>query len=147
MLAAFLTALALFAAMMVPSELLRLFAAASVRHRVFEPRLTRRGALPSVVRHAPRLPFAWLWVAWTTDDTAQAVVDGAWWAGVAPPFARGWARAASGGRSAGAPSCPQPHPSPRSVALTRPPVPAHPPPPRPPPPGRAQSLAWTRLCT
>lgn len=73
--ASLLTSLGLFAAMMVPSELIRSFGSKSLRRRIFEPRLERlRWA--SAVPDVPRWPFAELWVAWRVDDREQRVVDG-----------------------------------------------------------------------
>jgi len=69
------TALALAAAFIVPSELIRCLASRTLRRRVFEPRLARRGALGSAIRECPPWPLSWLLIAYSTDDTEQAVLD------------------------------------------------------------------------
>jgi hypothetical protein len=75
LLASLATALAIAAAMHVPSEMIRLLGSRTLRRRVFEPRLARRGLWSSTVRESPKWPLAWLAVAWAIDDTDQEVVD------------------------------------------------------------------------
>ena len=75
LLASAATALAIAAAMHVPSECLRIFSSRTFRRRVFEPRLARRGLWASTVRESPKWPLSWLAVAWSIDDTDQDVVD------------------------------------------------------------------------
>jgi hypothetical protein len=75
LLASAATALAIAAAMNVPSECLRIFSSRTFRRRVFEPRLARRGLWASAVRESPKWPLSWLAVAWSIDDTDQDVVD------------------------------------------------------------------------
>lgn len=72
---ALVISLVLGAATLVPSEVVRCVGTRNLRRRVYEPRLERR-ATPSVCgREAPPVPFAWMWVAATTDDTRQDVID------------------------------------------------------------------------
>jgi hypothetical protein len=75
LLASLATALALCAAMLVPSELVRCLSDRTVRRRVFEPRLARRGAWTGTCRECSAVPFSWVVVAWLIDDTEQEVVD------------------------------------------------------------------------
>jgi hypothetical protein len=78
LLAALATALSIAAAMLVPSEVIRLLCSRTMRRRVFAPRLTRakeRGAKTSLVPSPPLWPFSWIALAWAVDDTDQTVVD------------------------------------------------------------------------
>lgn len=77
LLASLATALTLAAAMLVPSELIRMFCSKTMRKRVFEPRLQRlkHDKRRSVVPSPPLFPFSWVPLAWAIDDTEQEVVD------------------------------------------------------------------------
>lgn len=75
LLATFGSALALCAAFLVPSELIRVFCSRTVHRRVFEPRLARRGAISGKVPDCPQWPLAWLVLAYATNDTDQDFLD------------------------------------------------------------------------
>jgi hypothetical protein len=77
LLASLATALSLAAAMLVPSELIRLLCPRPMRRRVFYPRMTRLrdAGRSSEVPSPPLFPFSWLPLAWAVDDTEQVVVD------------------------------------------------------------------------
>ena len=76
LLASLATALSIAAAMLVPSELIRLLCPRTMRRRVFAPRIARHAAhRRSQVPFPPLFPLSWLALAWAVDDTEQSLVD------------------------------------------------------------------------